>query len=60
MQSVVFAAMLTLGFLGLAIFFTFFYTRDPDHLVYSGVAALTALGWLILLRIRWSRYHQRS
>ena len=60
-QSVVFAAMLTLGFLGLAIFFTFFYTKDPDHFIYSGVAGLTALGWLILLRIRWSRYYrQRS
>ncbi|HLI70353.1 MAG TPA: hypothetical protein VKV19_11405 [Ktedonobacteraceae bacterium] len=60
-QSVLFAALLALGFLGLTIFFTFFYTRDPNHFIYSGIAGLTALGWLILLRIRWTRYfHQRS
>lgn len=60
-QSVLFAALLTLGFLGLAIFFTFFYTADPDHFIYSGIAGLTALGWLILLRVRWTKYfHQHS
>ena len=60
LQKVTFAAMLTLGFLGMAIFFTFFYTEDPNHYFYGGVAALTALGWLVLLAQRWSQYRQRA
>lgn len=60
LQRVAFAAMLTLGFLGMAIFFTFFYTEDSNHYFYGGIAAVTALGWLILLAQRWSQYRQRA
>ena len=52
--------MLTLGFLGMAIFFTFFYAEDSNHYFYGGIAGLTALGWLILLAQRWSQYRQRA
>jgi hypothetical protein len=60
LQGVTFAAMLTFGFLGMAIFFTFFYADDANHYFYGAVAALTALGWLLLLARRWSVYRQSA
>ncbi|HEY3993058.1 MAG TPA: hypothetical protein VGM01_09295 [Ktedonobacteraceae bacterium] len=58
LQNAVFALMLTLGFLGFAIFFTFFYTEDANHIIYGVAMALTALGWLALAARRWSSYRQ--
>jgi len=60
LQNVAFAAMLTCGFFGMAIFFAFFYNEDANHYFYAGVAALTALGWLALCARRWSQYRQRA
>jgi cytochrome c biogenesis protein CcdA len=56
LQNAVFALMLTLGFVGFAVFFTFFYTEDANHFLYGGAMALTALGWLVLAMKRWSAY----
>ena len=58
LQNAVFALMLTLGFLGFAVFFTFFYAEDANHFLYGGAMALTALGWLALAAKRWSAYRQ--
>jgi hypothetical protein len=58
LQNAVFAFMLTLGFLGFAIFFTFFYSEDANHYLYGGAMGLTALGWLALAARRWSAYRQ--
>ncbi|HEY0756045.1 MAG TPA: hypothetical protein VGD98_18965 [Ktedonobacteraceae bacterium] len=60
LQRVVFALMLTLGFLGIAIFFTFFYAEDANHYLYGGAMGLTALGWLFLAGRRWSVYRQSA
>lgn len=60
MQSVVFPVMLTLGFMGMAIFFTFFYGEDANHYIYGGAMGLTALGWLVIASRRWSSYRQRT
>ncbi len=58
LQNAVFALMLTLGFLGFAVFFTFFYTEDANHFLYGAAMGLTALGWLALAARRWSVYRQ--
>jgi len=58
-QNVVFSAMVALGFWGFAVFCLFFYTVDPNHSLYAGILALTALGWSILLARRWSQYRRR-
>ncbi|HEX7735328.1 MAG TPA: hypothetical protein VF458_10705 [Ktedonobacteraceae bacterium] len=60
LQRVVFAVMLTLGFLGMAIFFTFFYAEDANHYLYGAAMGLTALGWLALATRRWSEYRQAA
>jgi hypothetical protein len=58
LQNAVFALMATLGFVGFAIFFTFFYSEDANHYLYGGVMGLTALGWLFIATRRWSTYRQ--
>jgi len=58
LQNAVFALMVTLGCLGLAVFFTFFYPEDQNHYLYGGIAGLTALGWLVISVRRWSSYRQ--
>jgi hypothetical protein len=60
MQNIVFALMVTLGCLGMAIFFTFFYSEDANHYIYGGVMGLTAVGWLVIASRRWSSYRQRA
>jgi hypothetical protein len=60
LQSAVFALMVTLGFVGFAVFFTFFYSEDANHFLYGGVMGLTALGWLVIATRRWSSYRQRA
>ncbi len=60
LQSALFALMVTLGFVGFAIFFTFFYGEDANHFLYGGVMGLTALGWLVIAMRRWSLYRQRA
>lgn len=60
LQNVVFSAMVALGFLGLAVFFAFFYGEDPNHYIYAALAGLTGLGWLALLVRRWSQYRQSA
>lgn len=59
LQNIIFAGMLTCGFLGMAIFFTFFYD-DANRYFYAGIAALTAVGWALLLARRWTQYRQRA
>jgi hypothetical protein len=59
MQNVVFSAMVALGCWGFTIFCLFFYTVDPNHYLYSGILALTALGWSLLLVRRWSQYRRQ-
>lgn len=59
MQTVVFSAMVALGFWGFTVFCLFFYTVDPNHYLYGGILALTALGWSLLLVRRWSRYRRQ-
>ena len=60
LQNVGFAAMVALGFLGLTVFFAFFYSEDANHYLYAGLAGLTGLGWVVLLARRWSQYRQRA
>lgn len=60
LQNVVFSAMVAIGFLGLAIFFAFFYGEDPNHYIYAALAGLTGVGWLALLVRRWSQYRQSA
>ena len=60
MQNVVFSAMVALGFWGFTVFCLFFYTVDPNHYLYAGILALTALGWSALLVRRWSQYRQQA
>jgi hypothetical protein len=60
LQNVVFAAMVALGFLGMAIFFAFFYGEDPNHYIYAALAGLTGVGWVALLVRRWSQYRQSA
>ena len=59
-QNVVFSAMVAVGFWGFTVFCLFFYTVDPNHYLYAGVLALTALGWSILLARRWSQYRRHT
>lgn len=58
LQNVVFSAMVGLGCWGMAFFFAFLYA-DPNHYLYGGIMALTALGWSIIAARRWSTYRQR-
>lgn len=60
MQNVVFSAMVALGFWGFTVFCLFFYTVDPNHYLYAGILALTALGWSVLLVRRWSQYRRQA
>lgn len=60
LQNVVFAAMVALGFLGMAIFFALFYGEDPNHYIYAVLAGLTGVGWVALLVRRWSQYRQSA
>lgn len=59
LQNVVFSAMVGLGCWGMAFFFAFLYA-DPNHYLYGGIMALTALGWSIIATRRWSTYRQRA
>lgn len=59
LQNTVFAFMVTLGFLGFAVFFIFFYNEDANHYLYGALLGLTALGWLVIALRRWSSYRQR-
>lgn len=58
-QNVAFSAMVALGFWGFTVFCLFFYTVDPNHYLYGGMLALTALGWSWLLARRWSQYRRQ-
>lgn len=60
LQNVIFSVMVTLGFLGLAAFFIFFYSEDANHILYGAVAGLTGLGWLAVSARKWSAYRQRA
>jgi TRAP-type mannitol/chloroaromatic compound transport system permease large subunit len=60
MQNVVFSAMVALGFWGFTVFCLVFYTVDPNHYLYAGILALTALGWSVLLVRRWSQYRRQE
>lgn len=60
MQNVVLSAMVALGFWGFTVFCLFFYTVDPNHYLYAGILALTALGWSLMLARRWSQYRRRA
>ncbi len=59
MQNVVFSTMIGLGCWGMAFFFAFLYA-DPNHYLYGGIMALTALGWSVIAARKWSIYRQRA
>jgi len=59
MQHVLFSAMVAAGFWGFTVFCLFFYTVEPNHTLYGGILALTALGWSWLLVRRWSSYRRQ-
>ena len=59
LQNLVFSIMVGLGCWGMAFFFTFLYA-DPNHYLYGGIMALTALGWSIIAARKWSVYRQRA
>lgn len=46
--------MVALGCWGMTLSFIFFYTGDPNHYLYAGMAAIMALIWTFsaVLRIR--------
>lgn len=53
-QNLVFPVMVALGAWGMAVSFVFFYTADPNHNLYAGMAGAIALIWTFsaVLRIR--------
>lgn len=60
LQNAVFSAMVGLGCWGLACFFVFFYNEEPNHYLYGGLMAVTAIIWSIIATRRWSMYRQRA
>jgi uncharacterized membrane protein YdbT with pleckstrin-like domain len=44
-QNLLFPVMVALGCWGMAISFVFFYTTDPNHNLYAGMAVVMALIW---------------
>lgn len=60
LQNVAFSVMVGLGCWGLACFFVFFYSEEPNHYLYGGIMAVTALIWSIIAVRRWSVYQQRA
>jgi hypothetical protein len=57
-QNLAFSLMVALGFWGLAVFCVFFFAADPNHYLYGGIMALTAVGWSFLVARKWSAYRQ--
>lgn len=51
-QSLITPAIVALGCWGLVVSFAFFYSSDPNHLLYAGVAAAMALLWSFSFAIR--------
>ncbi len=60
LQGLVFSGMIAIGFWGFAIFCIFFFGSDPNHYLYGGVMALTAIGWSVILVRRWLTYRSRA
>jgi hypothetical protein len=60
LQNVVFSAMVGLGCWGMAFFFIFFYSEEPNHYLYGGIMAVTALIWSLIAVRKWSMYQQRA
>src|SRR6266567_401895 len=56
-QGLVMPGMVALGCWGLAISFIFF-TPDPNHLLYGGIAVLMALMWSFSFGLRLRRLRQ--
>ena len=44
-QNLLFPVMVALGCWGMAASFVFFYTADPNHNLYAGMAVIMALIW---------------
>ena len=51
-QSLITPAIVALGCWGLVVSFAFFYSSDPNHLLYAGVAAAMALLWSFSFAMR--------
>ena len=58
-QGVLMPAFVALGSWGLAISFLFFFP-DPNHVLYSGMAAAMGLIWSIIVGLRISRVMRMS
>ena len=56
-QPLVMPGMVTLGCLGLAFSFSFFST-DPNHFLFGGIAALMAIMWAYSFWIRLRKIRQ--
>jgi len=56
----VFSVMVALGCWGFAIFCFFYFAVEPNHNLYGGLMAATALIWSIIAARRWSAYRQRA
>lgn len=60
LQNVVFSVMVSLGCWGMAFFFAFLSNGEPNHELYGGIMAVTALIWSLIAVRRWSMYRQRA
>lgn len=60
LQNLVFSAMVSLGCWGMAFFFVFLSNGEPNHDLYGGIMAVTALIWSLIAVRRWSMYRQRA
>jgi hypothetical protein len=58
-QSLITPAIVALGCWGLTLSFAFFYSTDPNHLLYAGVAAAMALIWTIICANRVYKIYMR-
>jgi hypothetical protein len=58
-QSLITPAIVALGCWGLTFSFAFFYSSDPNHLLYAGVAAAMALIWTIICANRGYKLYMR-
>lgn len=50
-QNIIFSAMVALGCWGMALTFAYF-SKDPNHLLYAGMAVLMGLLWSFLFMMR--------
>jgi hypothetical protein len=54
-QNLAFPLMVALGCWGMAFTLAYFYTSDPNHLLFAGMAALMGLFWTYNVYARYTR-----